>query len=95
MGCTQQRAHCALHCTLARARDLWRITTFLREQGFDADVAACRETFPGMLSFADFLAATRWGDAGRSYEQGIEFTAPASEQRPASEAAAARAGGQA
>jgi hypothetical protein len=26
-----------------------------------------------MLTFAQFLEATRWGDAQRTYEQGIRF----------------------
>lgn len=55
---------------------MWRITTFLREKGFEADVAACRTKFPGMLSFEQFLAATCWGDAARTYEQGIRFDGP-------------------
>ncbi|KAF8055819.1 hypothetical protein HT031_006594 [Scenedesmus sp. PABB004] len=55
------------------SRDLWRITTFLRDTGFEADVAACRRDFPGLLTFDQFLAATRWGDAGRTYEDGIAF----------------------
>ncbi|WIA09837.1 hypothetical protein OEZ85_010051 [Tetradesmus obliquus] len=58
------------------SRDLWRITTFLRETGFDADVAACRQRVPGVLTFEQFLAATCWGDAARTYEQGIRFDGP-------------------
>jgi hypothetical protein len=57
-------------------RDLWRITTFLREKGFDADTAACRSLFPDLLTFDQFLAATNWGDASRTYEQGIRFDGP-------------------
>jgi hypothetical protein len=29
-----------------------------------------------MLTFEEFLAATRWGDAARSYEDGIRFDGP-------------------
>ena len=57
-------------------RDLWRITTFLREKGYGADLAACRDTFPDLLTFDQFLAATNWGDASRTYEQGIRFDGP-------------------
>jgi hypothetical protein len=53
--------------------DLWRITKFLREKGYGADVAACRAAFPGLLTFPEFLVASRWGDAARTYEDGIEF----------------------
>lgn len=63
-------------CLRLPRRDLWRITTFLREKGFDADVAGCRQRFPDMLTFDQFLAATRWGDASRTYEQGIVFDGP-------------------
>eukprot|EP00879_Flechtneria_rotunda_P004093 GHRR01004338.1.p1 GENE.GHRR01004338.1~~GHRR01004338.1.p1 ORF type:complete len:229 (+),score=120.06 GHRR01004338.1:1062-1748(+) len=62
------------------SRDLWRITTFLREKGYDADVADCRAKFQGMLTFADFLAASHWGDVNRTYEQGITFDAAAMPQ---------------
>jgi uncharacterized protein YbjT (DUF2867 family) len=58
------------------SRDLWRITRFLRETGYTADVAACRSSFPGMFTFADFLAASCWGDSSRTYEQGIHFDGP-------------------
>lgn len=58
------------------SRDLWRITTFLREKGFDADLAACRSSFPDLLTFEQFLAATNWGDAARTYEEGIRFDGP-------------------
>jgi hypothetical protein len=57
-------------------RDLWRITTFLRETGFQADLAACRAAFPDLLTFDQFLAASQWGDVGRTYEQGIVFDGP-------------------
>lgn len=49
------------------------IAKFYSESGYGADVAACRESFPGMLTFADFLRLTHWGDASRTYEQGISF----------------------
>jgi hypothetical protein len=55
---------------------LWRITKFLRETGFDARVEVCRAAFPGMLTFEQFLDATCWGDACRTYEQGIRFDGP-------------------
>eukprot|EP00878_Enallax_costatus_P000843 GHUV01000969.1.p1 GENE.GHUV01000969.1~~GHUV01000969.1.p1 ORF type:complete len:375 (+),score=124.40 GHUV01000969.1:138-1262(+) len=58
------------------SRDLWRITRFLRETGYKADVASCRAMFPGMFTFADFLAASCWGDTSRTYEQGIRFDGP-------------------
>lgn len=58
------------------SRDLWRITTFLRETGFQADLPACRAAFPDLLTFEQFLAASQWGDAGRTYEQGIVFDGP-------------------
>lgn len=57
-------------------RDLWRITTFLRESGVQADLPACRAAFPDLLTFEQFLAATQWGDAARTYEQGITFDGP-------------------
>jgi len=57
-------------------RDLWRITTFLCEKGFDADLAACRASFPDLLTFDQFLAATNWGDVSRTYEDGIRFDGP-------------------
>ena len=70
-------------------RDLWRITNFLRTTGYQADPAACRQQFPGLLTFADFLAATGWGDPGKNYDQGFEFSAPAPEEAKAAAAAAA------
>jgi hypothetical protein len=36
-------------------------------------VAACRGAFPALLTFREFLAASRWGDATRTYEDGIRF----------------------
>ncbi len=35
--------------------------------------AAC-DQFPGMLTFENFLRATGWADAARTYEDGIAFT---------------------
>jgi hypothetical protein len=67
---------CPLLPLLPVHRDLWRITTFLREKGFDADLAACRRSFPDLLTFEQFLAATNWGDAARTYEEGIRFDGP-------------------
>jgi hypothetical protein len=67
---------CSLLLPVPVPRDLWRITTFLREKGFDADLAACRSTFPDLLTFEQFLAATNWGDASRMYEEGIRFDGP-------------------
>ncbi len=53
--------------------DLHRIHCFLSEQGYGADVAGLRQRFPGMLTFDEFLTATRWSDASRSYEQGVRY----------------------
>lgn len=46
---------------------LWRIVRFLEDPGYGIDVAACRKEHPWMLTFAQFLEATRWADASRSY----------------------------
>ncbi len=56
-------------------RDLWRITKFLRETGYQADLPACRSSFPGLLTFSEFLAATGWADPGKTFEEGIQFGA--------------------
>lgn len=63
---------CLSYLTLP-PRDLWRITRFLRTTGYQADLAACRQDFPGLLSFDRFLAASQWGDKSRTYEDGFEF----------------------
>eukprot|EP00195_Chlamydomonas_chlamydogama_P007300 CAMPEP_0202901822 /NCGR_PEP_ID=MMETSP1392-20130828/14840_1 /ASSEMBLY_ACC=CAM_ASM_000868 /TAXON_ID=225041 /ORGANISM="Chlamydomonas chlamydogama, Strain SAG 11-48b" /LENGTH=365 /DNA_ID=CAMNT_0049588447 /DNA_START=65 /DNA_END=1162 /DNA_ORIENTATION=- len=57
-------------------KDLWKISRFLSDKGFTANVAATRSQFPGMLSFEEFLVATRWSDPSRSYEQGIVYDGP-------------------
>ncbi|KAI8463515.1 MAG: hypothetical protein J3K34DRAFT_475157 [Monoraphidium minutum] len=75
------------------SRDLWRITRFLRDTGYQADVAACRAAVPGLLTFPEFLKATHWGDAGRSYDDGFEFEPPAA--GAAAEAGAAAAASEA
>lgn len=58
-------------------KDLFNIIRFLEKEGFHADVAACRATFPGMLSFAEFLQASHWADPSRTYEDGIGYDLPA------------------
>jgi hypothetical protein len=73
LSCCAPALPCLLPLRPASCRDLWRITTFLRETGFQADVADCRQRVPGLLTFEQFLAATCWGDAARTYEQGIRF----------------------
>ncbi|KIZ01327.1 hypothetical protein MNEG_6638 [Monoraphidium neglectum] len=74
------------------SKDLWRITRFLRNTGFKADRAACVADFPGLLTFREFLAATSWGDAGRAYEDGIEFASAAAAPAGPGGAAGAAAG---
>jgi hypothetical protein len=76
LSCCTPALPCLLLLTPSSCRDLWRITNFLRETGFQADVADCRQRVPGLLTFEQFLAATCWGDAGRTYEQGIRFDGP-------------------
>ncbi|GLC52607.1 hypothetical protein PLESTB_000648600 [Pleodorina starrii] len=66
------------------ARDVFRISRFLTERGFTGDVAACRAQFPGMLTFEDFLRATRWAEHSRSYEDGIAFAEGTTEAAAAS-----------
>jgi hypothetical protein len=43
-------------------RNLYRIIRFLSTQGYDADVAWCRETFGGMEGFEEFLVNSGWRD---------------------------------
>lgn len=54
-------------------QDLHHYTQFLRNQGYKADVAACRQQFPGLLSLRQFLEATHWGDASLTYEGGVRY----------------------
>jgi hypothetical protein len=54
-------------------RDLYRIATFLSDHGYTADIANCRERFPGILKFDQFLQLTKWGDASRTYADGFQY----------------------
>lgn len=54
-------------------RDLYRIATFLSDHGYTADIANCRERFPGILKFDQFLQLTKWGDASRMYADGFQY----------------------
>ncbi|KAG0628900.1 hypothetical protein M758_1G060800 [Ceratodon purpureus] len=54
-------------------RDLYRISKFLSEKGYEADVADCRKRFPGLLTFSEFLELTHWGDASRNYADGFKY----------------------
>ena len=49
-------------------RDLYDVVRFIRDTGYGVDVASCRREFPWLLSFAEFLQMTHWGDASRSYD---------------------------
>ncbi|KAG2447002.1 hypothetical protein HYH02_008156 [Chlamydomonas schloesseri] len=80
------------------ARDVWRISRFLTERGYQADVAACRRQFPGMLTFEEFLVRTGWADPSRTFEDGIAFAtaaADAGKQPPAAVGGGAAAAGSA
>jgi hypothetical protein len=59
--------------------DLWKITMFLREKGYNADVEACREAVPGMLSFRQFLEDSDWGNKELKYEDGIRLKSGSNE----------------
>ncbi|KAG2501435.1 hypothetical protein HYH03_001218 [Edaphochlamys debaryana] len=68
------------------ARDVWRISRFLTERGFGADVANCRQQYPGLLTFRDFLDRTGWADPGRTFEDGIAFAEAQGQQASKSKA---------
>ncbi|KAG2432221.1 hypothetical protein HXX76_009140 [Chlamydomonas incerta] len=74
------------------ARDVWRISKFLTERGYQADVAACRQQFPGMLTLEEFLIRTGWADPSRTFEDGIAFAAasPTTAAAPAAQPASAK-----
>ena len=54
-------------------RDLYRIATFLSEEGYKADITDCRRRFPGLLTFCEFLELSRWADATRTYADGFDY----------------------
>ncbi|GIL58204.1 hypothetical protein Vafri_13328, partial [Volvox africanus] len=71
------------------ARDVFRISRFLTERGYDGNIAACRAQFPGMFTFEQFLRATGWADASKTFEEGMAFVeapAAAQKQQPTSDA---------
>lgn len=45
-----------------------KLVEWYERDGYQADVAATHEEFPGVWRMADFLRETGWGDRGRSYE---------------------------
>jgi uncharacterized protein YbjT (DUF2867 family) len=56
-------------------RDLFSITTFLRESGYGVDMRLCKAEFPWLMSFRQFLERTRWADASLSYDgSGVNYT---------------------
>lgn len=54
-------------------RDLYRIATFLSEEGYKADITDCRQRFPGLLTFCEFLELSHWADATRTYADGFDY----------------------
>lgn len=47
---------------------LFRLIQWYRNKGYEADVPALRQEFPGLLtSFREFLAETQWADPALSY----------------------------
>ena len=52
--------------------NLYRYCRFLSTTGYDADVARCRREF-GLMTFAQFLATTNWGDESLSFEGGVRY----------------------
>eukprot|EP00898_Chlorokybus_atmophyticus_P006668 jgi/Chlat1/7001/Chrsp56S06694 len=54
-------------------RELYHIVRFYRDEGYKADVARCRSEFEGLLTFEDFLQATRWADQARTWDAGVRY----------------------
>ena len=55
-------------------RDLFSITTFLRETGYGVDMRQCKAEFPWLMPFAQFLEHTRWADASLWYDgSGVNY----------------------